>query len=269
MSKDYRSFFGLSGPAFNKQLPIEAIYRYRHLEELHYYLGAAVADGAVASVTGPVGVGKSTAVRAFLATLDPLRQVVIYVGYTSSDRALFREVAQSLGLSPAHLKGDLLTQLHGAIEHAWLSKQRSALLVVDDAHLLPDALLTELRLLLNFQMDSATPLGLLLVGQPALAARLKEPQHEALYQRTLIRYTLAGLSRSEAAEFVRAHMLAVDGDPDVFSTEAVDLAYQQAKGIPREIGNLCVYALIRAAWQEIRDVDRKVMADVIVAQKGP
>ncbi|MBC7544688.1 MAG: AAA family ATPase [Candidatus Sericytochromatia bacterium] len=269
MSKDYRSFFGLSGPAFNKQIPAEAIYRYPHLEELHYYLAAAVADGAVAVVTGPVGAGKSTALRAFLTNLDPLRYVVIYVGYTSSDRALFREVAHGLGLSPSYLKGDLLNQLHGAIEHAWLGKQRSTLLVVDDAHLLADSLLTELRQMLNFQMDSATPLGLLLVGQPTLAARLKESQHEALSQRTLIRYTLAGLSRSETSEYGRAHMLAVDGDPDVFTAEAVDLAFQQAKGIPREIGNLCVYALIRAAWQEVRSVDRKVMGEVIQAQKGP
>ena len=196
-------------------------------------------------------------------------QTVIYVGYTNSDRALFREVAQGLGLSPAFLKADLLNQLHGAIEHHWLSKQQSTLLVVDDAHLLADSLLTELRQMLNFQMDAATPLGLILVGQPTLVTRLKEAQHKALAQRILIRYTLAGLSRTEAAEFVAAHMRAVGGDPAVFTPEAIDLAYQHAKGIPREICNLCVYALIRAAWQGITVVDQQIMADVIQAQKGP
>jgi type II secretory pathway predicted ATPase ExeA len=172
-------------------------------------------------------------------------------------------------LSPAFLKADLLNQLHGAIEHHWLSKQQSTLLVVDDAHLLADSLLTELRQMLNFQMDAATPLGLILVGQPTLVTRLKEAQHKALAQRILIRYTLAGLSRTEAAEFVAAHMRAVGGDPAVFTPEAIDLAYQHAKGIPREICNLCVYALIRAAWQGITVVDQQIMADVIQAQKGP
>lgn len=269
MSKDYKTFFKLSGPAFNKQLPTDRIYRYPHLEELHYYLAAAVSDGAVAMLTGPVGAGKSTALRSFLATLDPVRHVVLYVGYTASDRAMFREIAGGLGLTPMHIKGDLVHQLHGAIEHAWMGKQRRTLLVVDDAHLLSDALLTELRQMLNFQMDSATPLGLILAGQPALSAKLKDKQHEALLQRTLIRYSLAGLSRPETTEYVAGHMQAVGGDPAVFTEDAVDLAYQQAKGIPREIGNLCVYSLIRAAWQEVATVDRQVMQDVIQTQTAP
>lgn len=269
MSKDYRSFFGLSGPAFNKRIAPDAVFRYPQLEELHYYLGAAVADGAVAMVSGPVGAGKSTALRAFLSNLDPGSQTVIYVGYTNSDRALFREVAQGLGLTPAFLKADLLNQLHGAIEHHWLSKQQQTLLVVDDAHLLSDSLLSELRQMLNFQMDAATPLGLILVGQPTLVSRLKEGRHKALAQRILIRYTLAGLSRSETTDYVATHMRAVGGDPEVFATEAIDLAYQYAKGIPREICNLCVYALIRAAWQGVKVVDKQTMAEVIQAQKGP
>ena len=268
MSKDYQGFFGLSGRAFNKSIDAGAVYRYPQLQELHYYLQAAVADGAVAVVTGPVGAGKSTALRVFLSELDPTRHTVLYVGYTSSDRALFRELAHGLGVSPAYLKGDLLVQLHATIEHLWLSKQRSTLLVVDDAHLLSDSLLSELRQMLNYQMDAATPLGLILVGQPPLHAKLKEPQHEALAQRTLIRYSLAGLSRTEATDYVDTHMRAVGGDPGVFTKEALDLAYQQAKGVPREFGNFCVYALIRAAWKEVKTVDRQLMAEVIQAQRG-
>jgi type II secretory pathway predicted ATPase ExeA len=266
MSKDYIAFFGLSGPAFGKGIPADRIYRYPDLEELHCYLANAVADGAVAALTGPVGAGKSTAVRAFLATLDPGRFSVVYVGYTATDRGLFREMARGLGLAPVHLKSDLVVQLHTAIEHVWQNKQRQTVLVVDDAHLLSDALLIELRQMLNFQMDAATPLGMVLVGQPALRGRLKDPIHEALSQRTPVRYTLAGLSRTEATEYVRIHMEAVEGDPGVFSEEAVDLAYQHAKGIPRALNNVLVYALIRAAWTGVKDIDKKLVEEVIKAQ---
>jgi general secretion pathway protein A len=266
VSRDYVKFFGLSGPAFNKAIPADHIYRYPDLEELHCYLGNAVADGNVAALTGPVGAGKSTAVRAFLATLDPAHCAVLYVGYTATDRGLFREMARSLGLNPAHLKSDLVVQLHTAIEHVWQNKQRQTVLVVDDAHLLADALLIELRQMLNFQMDSATPLGMVLVGQPALRGRLKEPIHEALAQRTPVRYTLAGLSRVEADEYVRIHMAAVDATPEMFTDDAIDLAYQHAKGIPRALNNVLVYALIRAAWNDSKIVDKKVVDEVIKAQ---
>jgi general secretion pathway protein A len=268
MSKDYQAFFGLTGRAFGKDIPVGGILRYPELEELHYYLRNAVAQGSVAALTGPVGAGKSTALRAFLASLDPNQYAVLYIGYTASDRGLFRAMASGLGLSPAYLKGDLVGQLHQAIAHAWSSKKRQTLLVVDDAHLLSDTLLVELRQMLNFEMDSATPLGLLLVGQPTLRARLKEPLHEALAQRTPIRCTLAGLSRQEATAYVAAHLRVWGGAPDLFQEDAVDLAYHHAKGIPRELNNILVYALIRAAWQETRLVDRRVVEEVITAQSA-
>ena len=266
MSKDYLQFFGLSGPAFSKTIPADRIFRYRDLEELHCYLAHAVADGAVAALTGPVGAGKSTAARSFLASLDPNRVGVLYIGFTASDRGLFREMARGLGLAPAYLKGDLVVQLHTAIEHVWLNKHRQTLLVVDDAHLLPDALLIELRQLLNFQMDAATPLAMLLVGQPLLRGRLKDPMHEALAQRTPVRCTLVGFSRTEAADYVRVHMEAVGGDPGIFTDEAIDMAYQHAKGLPRELNNVLVYALIRAAWQDLKVVDRRIVDETIKAQ---
>lgn len=266
MSKDYIKFFDLSGQAFNKGIPADRIFRYPDLEELHCYLGNAVADGAVAALTGPVGAGKSTAVRAFLASLDAARFSVLYVGYTATDRGLFREMARGLGLTPVHLKSDLVVQLHTAIEHVWQNKARQTVLVVDDAHLLSDALLIELRQMLNFQMDAATPLGMVLVGQPALRGRLKDPIHEALSQRTPVRYTLAGLSRAEANEYVRIHMEAVDGSPDVFAEDAIDLAYQHAKGIPRALNNVLLYGLIRAGWAESKTVDKKIVEEVIKAQ---
>ncbi len=263
MSKDYKTFFGLTGPAFGRQIPSDHLYRHGQLEELQQFLSSALDQGAIAVLTGPVGAGKSTALRAFLGGLDPARCAVLYVGFTTIDRALFREMAQKLGLPPAHLKGDMIVQIHTAVEHHWMSKNRQTLLVVDDAHLLPDSLLTEIRQLLNFEMDSAAPLGLFLAGKPSLRARLREAQHEELYQRAPIRYSLAGLSRSETASYVAAHMAAVGGDPGIFTEDALDLVYQQSKGIPREINNLCVYALITAAWQDTRVIDRKLIDDVI------
>lgn len=266
MSKDYINFFGLSGPAFGKTIPTDAIYRYPDLEELHCYLRYAVTEGTVATLTGPVGAGKSTALRAFLADLEPEKFAVLYVGYTAADRGLFREMARGLGVAPAYLKADLLVQLHATIEHNWLGKRRQTVLVIDDAQLLSDALLVELRQMLNFQMDAATPLGMVLVAQNELRDRLKEPIHEALAQRAPVRYVLAGLSRPEANAYVAAHLAAVGGDPKLFTEDAIDLVYQHANGIPRAMNNVLAYALVRAAWQKVKIADRRVVEETIKAQ---
>lgn len=266
MSKDYKAFFGLSGPAFHKSIAVPQLYRHPQLEEWHYYLRTALDEGAVSLLTGPVGTGKSTALRAFLAELDPARFGVLYVGHSTADRALFREMAHGLGLTPAFLKADLVVQLHTTIEQLWMTKKRQTVLAIDDAHLLKDGLLVELRQMLNFQMDAAAPLSLVLVGQPPLLDRLRLPAHEALLQRTLIRYHLAGLSRSEMSTYVTAHLEAVDGDPAVFNAKALDAVYQHAKGVPREINNVCVFALVNAAWKETRKIDEKLIAEVIQQQ---
>lgn len=268
-NKDYKEFFGLSGPAFHKGIEVEHLFRHAQLEQWHHYLHTALAEGTVALLTGPVGSGKSTALRAYLNTLDPDRTTVVYVGYSAADRALFREMARILGLTPAFLKSDLVVQLHTAIEQVWMAQRRQTLLVIDDAHLLHDRLLIELRLLLNFQMDTATPLGLILAGQPPLREKLKQPNHEALLQRTLIRYSLAGLSRKETTEYVAAHLKAVDGDPGLFTTKALDVVFNEAKGIPRAINNLCAYALVTASWNDVRKVDDKVIEEVLRLQSVP
>ena len=267
-NKDYKDFFGLNGPAFHKSIAVSHLFRHPQLEEWHYYLRTAIDEGTVALLTGPVGAGKSTALRAFLAELDAARVGVLYVGYSTADRALFREMAHGLGLTPAFLKADLIVQLHTVIEQLWMAKKRQTLLVIDDAHLLKDRLLVELRQLLNFQMDAATPLGLILVGQPQLHDRLKLPIHEALYQRTPIRYHLTGLSRTEMAAYVAAHMEAAGGDPAIFSAKALEAVYQHAKGVPREINNVCAYALVNAAWKETRKIDDRLIAEVIQQQSA-
>ena len=45
--------------------------------------------------------------------------------------------------------------------------------VVDEGHLLSPDQLEQLRILTNFDMDSASPLALLLLGQPTLRRRIK------------------------------------------------------------------------------------------------
>jgi len=116
---------------------------------------------------------------------------------------------------------------------------------VDDVHLLPDTLLVDL----NGEMDLTTPLGLILAGQPQLRARPKELIHEALDQRTLPRCSLAGLSRQEIDTFVAAHLDALSSDSAVFKKEARDVAYRLAKGMPRALNNVLVWAICTQAGE--------------------
>ncbi len=110
---------------------------------------------------------------------------------------MLRQIALTLDLEPAHYRGDLVRQIADAVVRLNQSKKQHPLLIVDEAHLLPHAALEHLPLLLNFDMDSARYLSLLLIGQPLLRRTLTLQLHEALRQRVAVHYHLEGLTREE------------------------------------------------------------------------
>src|SRR5437879_4576728 len=99
---------------------------------------------------------KSTAARAFTATLNPNLYKILYVHFSSGSALdLLRQVALELNLEPAHWRGDLVRQIAEAVVRLNQGKKQHPILICDEAQLLPDPALEQLPLLLNFDMDSS------------------------------------------------------------------------------------------------------------------
>lgn len=264
--RGYLKFYGFAHAPFRKDIPKAALLRYAQLDEMMAYLTFVAEEGSIGLVTGEVGVGKSTALRAFLATLDDRQYHVCYVGNTAATRSVLRQLAWNFGMRATHLQGDLKDEVHARIAALWREHAKRTVLVVDEAQAFGAKALQELRLLTNFECDSATPLALVLAGQPALRLQLKTPPFEALDDRIIIRQHLAGLSRAETNDYIRAHLRAVGGPEDVFADEAVDLVFQHSKGRPRRINKLCIQAVLKGGHKEVRTIDashmRLVLKDV-------
>src|SRR5487761_1907600 len=111
-------------------------------------------------------------------------------------------------------------------------------------------------------MDSASPFAGLLVGQPTLAARLRQGVFAALDQRISVRYSLAGMDLGEAVAYLRHHLeLAGRSDP-LFADDAVARLHRYANGIPRALNNAATAALMAAAS------DGKGIVDDVCAKKA-
>jgi len=97
-------------------------------------------------VTGEVGSGKSTAVRALAATLDAARNPVLYVSQSGlTPRNLYRDIGPQLGLDPGFLTAEARRQVAQALWDAHAAHDRRPLIVIDEAHLLSPAMLEEIR----------------------------------------------------------------------------------------------------------------------------
>nr|WP_213084119.1 hypothetical protein [Cohnella massiliensis] len=116
-------------------------------------------------------------------------------------------------------------------------------------------MLQEIRILTNFRMDTISRHALLLIGQPELQATLQLRIFKPITQRMNVRFHLEGLSLEECRDYI-SHQLEVAGSTGpVFTTEAMDAIYAHARGICREINNVCTAALLDAVLRKDKMID--------------
>jgi type II secretory pathway predicted ATPase ExeA len=102
-------------------------------------------------------------------------------------------LAGEIGVSGRAPPTDLVAQVHERLLQLD-EAGRAALLIVDEAHLIPGkATFEEIRLLTNFQLDDRNLIAVLLVGQPELRERLRHRAYRALTQRIGAQFHLTPL----------------------------------------------------------------------------
>ena len=238
---------GFSRSPFRRDLAPQMLHRHTSHGEAVARIGWCVTERALGVITGEVGAGKTVAVRAALAGLDPSRHTIIYLGNPAvGARGLYHGIVTALGGTPRFHKAALIPQTAEALAAEHAERGRAVVLVIDEAHLLAADQLEELRLLSNADMDSTSPFAALLVGQPTLRRRIKLGTFAALDQRIALRYTMTGMQLPETKSYL-AHHLGLAGRSDtLFSDDAIALIHQVSRGLPRAVNNLAVQALVAA-----------------------
>jgi cell division septation protein DedD len=121
-----------------------------------------------------------------------------------------------------------------------------ALVMIDEAQSIPNALLEEIRILADME-NGQKLLQLLLIGQPELERRLAMPEMRQLTQRLTVRCELEPLGRDDVMPYL-AHRLGVAGRSEpLFLESDCHLIWKMSEGIPRVINLLCDRTLTRAA----------------------
>jgi len=264
----YESFFGFTRTPFGRDLPPDQLFPSQdHLEALAR-LNWAVMQRGLALLTGDVGSGKSTCLRALRAALDPLRSRWLYLpNPLLPSRGLYRQLLLGLGVEPRYHKSDTVNQLAQTLWSVF-EQGKTPVVVIDDAHLLPEATLQELRLLTNFDMDSACPMALILVGQTPLRDRLRLSCYDHITQRLTVRYHMRGLTAPETREYIAHHLKVAGRTSPLFTPEAIEEIFQYARGIPRRVNHVCANSLLAAFIEQKDLVDQKLVLRVIQDLNG-
>jgi type II secretory pathway predicted ATPase ExeA len=234
-------------------------------QELRARLTYLLRETGIGLVTGEVGSGKSTALRAFAEGLDPNRYLVLYLANPALGMTgVYRDMATNLGLSPAFFKPQMVAQIRQALQDLYLQKRRAPVILFDEAHLLGPAMLEELRLLLNHHMDAESLATLVLVGHSELRRKLRLSIHEALFQRLAVRYHLGPLDLEETAAYIKHHVrVAGYTGGQLFSDDFVTKAFDYTKGIPRKLNVVCIHALMAGFVERKQILDEGTLRKVI------
>jgi type II secretory pathway predicted ATPase ExeA len=242
-----QSFYGLTRMPFGRDLAPGMLHRHTAHAEAVARITWCVTEHALGVITGEVGAGKTVAVRAALAALDPTRHTIIYLGNpTIGARGIHHAIVAALGGVPRVHMATLIPQAADALATEQAERGRTPVLVLDEAHLLDHAQLEGIRMLTNQDMDSRSPFACLLVGQPTLRRKIKLGVLAALDQRIALRYTLAPMTPIETAGYLRHHLTLAGRSDTLFSDDATALIHQTGRGLPRAVNNLAVQSLIAA-----------------------
>lgn len=260
----YEAFYGLRDKPFRKTPDPRYLYLNEAYEEALERLTFAVEEVELALLTGEVGCGKTLLTRALIDRLGDRHEVGMILNPRLSPRQFLRTVASELGVAePRFHTSDLLDQIHARLLELD-EKGRPALLIVDEAHLIPGKpTFEEIRLLTNFQLDDRNLIAIVLVGQPELRERLKHRAYRALTQRIGAFFHLEPLSADDAVAYVQ-HRLAVAGATrPVLSEGAIRRLHAAAGGIPRVLNHLATQALLEGMARGVSIVDEEVAAAAV------
>ncbi len=260
----YYQYFRLKGPPFQPASPDAAVY----LSPTHIQ-GLATLESGISTdltgltlLTGEAGTGKTTLIYSLLQR-DYKR---VRIAHIDDPKLSFPEIMR-LVLTQFNLYStgndkldyletlDRLLDLHG-------DKERIAI-IVDEAQVLSDDVLEELRLLSNRGQRNDRRLQLILVGQPELAERLKKPHLRQLNQRISSRGVLNPLTSQQAIKYVECKLSAQGSNVQtIFARGALKRLLKRSDGIPRKINMLCHTAMEAAYLAGERKVSYKTAVKV-------
>jgi type II secretory pathway predicted ATPase ExeA len=256
-----KDHFGLSRLPFSKNVGVSQIFRSRQIEEAAARLDLGANNEDIVLLTGPVGSGKSSALRLFAQSLDPSRFLLVYIpAYAYKIGEIAKLILSGLHVQPPAHAAKALRLLDQTVIELNRDKGVKPIIVIDEAQELPLLTLQTVKNLVNFEMDSVTRLCLMLCGQKELTTILDSAPLESLYRRIRIMYEMSGLSLEDTARYIRHQMKICGVEKGVFADECVSQIFTSTQGLMSQINAIC-FRLIVMAVSEGKDVIEPVMME--------
>jgi len=261
----YKEFYGLRANPFNVNPDPRYLFLTRHTEEALACLtyGIQSRKGFVL-LTGEVGTGKTTLINKLLEWLRLQQVATAFIFNSRLNTTQFLDYMMAdFGIpSDSKAKSQILLRLYNWLLDRYRAGE-TAVLIVDEAQNLTEEVLEEIRMLTNLETFTEKLLQIVLVGQPELEQKLKQPQLRQLRQRLTLRAKTHPLLLEETKAYIQQRLrIAGSSGQQIFDPDALIAIHRHANGIPRVINLLCEHCLVSAFVDQQKVIGPEVVETV-------
>jgi len=234
----YLASYGLTEAPFSLQQDDRFLYLNSELtEQLDLLKHYTQYGNLLLIVSGERGIGKSSLKQRFINTAQEEWQICEIQSHTMMDASmLLKQIAHGFNITEPPLEPSALFEvLSVQLDHM---RQASyvPILIIDDAHELPQDALQSLLYLAENHSAQQTALRIILFCEPEIEIMLDDPAIHSLRDRVTHSMEISSLDEAETAEYLR-HRLAVAGldGTSPFTPTLVHKIFKASEGIPARI----------------------------------
>lgn len=265
----YQTFFGLAEKPFNVTPDTHYLYpSAQHEGVIQTLLFGIKEKKGFLLLTGEVGTGKTTSLRALLNRLGAEVQTSLILNPLVSTVELLKCINRDFG---CETEKESVKEQVDALNAFLLANDeagKNAVVIIDEAQNLSQEALEMTRLLSNLETETHKLLQIILVGQPELEEKLSQKSLRQLAQRIQIYCRLEPLDGPEMESYIQYRIGQAGVSPMIaFEKAAMKELHKISRGIPRVINTLCELALLAAFAKDTRVITKPLIREA--AKEAP
>jgi len=261
-----RAHFGFTGLPFRKGVMAHKMFDSQSQRELRHGLQLWLELRGLGLLTGASGVGKSISLRRLVAELPTDRYVVHRIGQIPTTPSGFlRALGRHLGQRQRLHLADMFEDIRSALARHEDEHGVHPVLILDDAEGMRPETLDLVRRLTAHDLDGSEHVSILLAGTEQLLDTLRDPRLVPLRTRFSYAHQLRPFGMEDARNYIRFHVTASGGTEKLFTDTAVSALFNASQGVPRQLNQLALQALVDAVVQGRDAVDGPMMKRMLQA----
>ena len=223
-------------------------------------------------IFGDVGTGKTTLSRKLSQVLrddDSVSFRMVLNPHFDSKQQFLEHLANIFHIEegPSSSSLDCMERIERFLFRKGIEENKTVVLLIDEAQILPDFALEMLRVLLNYETNEFKMLQLVLVGQMELLPRIRGMSN--FWDRISLKYVLNPLAEGEIAQMInfRLRQAGHTARESLFSRKAIKMLSRHTHGYPRKLALMCHNALENLVMYGKKQVDVDIVGRLIAADR--